>query len=64
MRKLVFLKGNADWLSQLPAVVKQYNNTIHHSIRMALIEAFKKINEKVIFTNLHDKRKKPKCKLG
>ena len=30
LRKAIFLAGNADWLSELPAVTKQYNNTIHH----------------------------------
>ena len=28
--KPVFLRGNADWLSELPSVIKQYNNTIHN----------------------------------
>ena len=29
LKKPVFDKGNADWLSELPSIVKQYNNTIH-----------------------------------
>ena len=29
----VFERGNADWLIELPSVIKQYNNTIHHSIK-------------------------------
>ena len=32
LKKPVFLAGNADWLSELPSVIKQYNNTIHSSI--------------------------------
>ena len=31
MKKPVFEKGKADWLSELSTVTKQYNNTIHHS---------------------------------
>ena len=33
LEKPIFLAGNADWLSELPSVIKQYNNTIHHSIK-------------------------------
>ena len=62
----MFEKGNADWLSELPSVIKQYNNTIHHSIKMTPIQASKKINEKLVFSNLRDDRVKqqPKFKLG
>ena len=42
----VFQKGNDDWLSQLPSVSKQYNNTIHNSITMTPSQASKKVNEK------------------
>ena len=31
LKKPVFQKGNADWLSELPSVIKQYKNTIHSS---------------------------------
>ena len=34
LKKPVFEKGNADWLSEFPSVIKQYNNTIHHSIKV------------------------------
>ena len=30
LKKPVFEKGNVEWLSELPSVVKKYNNTIHH----------------------------------
>ena len=43
MKKPVFEKGNADWLSELPSVVKKYNNTIHHSIKITPIQASEKI---------------------
>ena len=66
LKKPVFEKGKADWLSELPSVIKQYNHTIHHSIKMTPIQASKKINEKLVFSNLRDDRVKrqPKFKLG
>ena len=66
LKKPVFEKGNADWLSELPSVIKQYKNTIHHSIKMTPNQASKKVNEKIVYSNLQDKRKKlnPKYKLG
>ena len=66
LKKLVFERGNADWLSELPAVIKQYNNSIHQSIKMTPIQASKKSNERVVYSNLKDNRevRKPKFKLG
>ena len=66
LKKPVFEKGKADWLSELPSVVKKYNNTIHHSIKMTPVQASKKSNEKILYNNLRDDREKqqPKYKLG
>ena len=66
LKKPVFLAGNADWISELPSLIKQYNNTVHHSIKMTPIQANRKSNEKVVHNNLKDKREiqKPKFKLG
>ena len=66
LKKPIFLAGNADWLSELPSVIKQYNNTIHHSIKMTPNQASKKSNERKVYTNLQDCRdkQKPKYKLG
>ena len=66
LKKPVFEKGNADWISELPSVIRKYNNTIHHSIKMTPIRASKKANEKIVYSNLQDKRKilNPKYKLG
>ena len=47
LKKPVFEKGNADWLSELPSVVKKYNNTIHSSIKMTPNQASKKIKSKI-----------------
>ena len=62
----MFEKGNADWLSELPSVIKKYNNSFHHSIKMTPIQASKKSNERKVYSNLKDKREiqKPKYKLG
>ena len=66
LKKPVFLAGNADWLSELPSVIKKYNNTIHSSIKMTPNQASKKSNERKVYSNLQDKRvkQKPKFKLG
>ena len=66
LKKPVFDKGRADWLSELPSVIKQYNNTNHSSTKMTPIQAPKKSNEKKVYNNLKDNREiqKPKFKLG
>jgi len=66
LKKPIFEKGNASWISELTLVTKKYNNTIHHSTKMTPIEASKKVNEKTVLSNLRDKRQKhkPIFKLG
>ena len=66
LKKHVFVKGNADWLSELPSVIKHYNNTIHSSTKVTLIQASKKSIGKLVYTNLQENReiRKPKVKLG
>ena len=66
LKKSIFLKGSADWLSKLPSVIKQYNNTIHNSTKTKPIDASKKSNEKLVYSNLRDDRQeqRPKYKLG
>ena len=66
LKKPAFEKGKADWLSELPSVIKQYNNTIHSSTKMTPIQASKKVNEKEVYSNLQDRRfkRQPKYKLG
>ena len=66
LKKPVFEKGKADWLSELSSVIKQYNDTIHHSTKMTPNQASRKSNEKTVYSNLQDKRIKfiPKYKLG
>ena len=66
LKKPVFEKGKASWIDELPSVVKQYNNTIHQSIKLTPNQASKTSNEKLVYLNLKDDRVKqrPKYKLG
>ena len=66
LKKPLFEKGNADWLSELPSVNNRSNNTIHQSTKKTPNQASKKINEKEVYSNLKDKSEiqKPKFKLG
>ena len=66
LKKPVFEKGNAGWLSELPSVIKKYNNTNHNSLKMTPTQASKKSNDRKVYSNLRDKREiqKPKYKLG
>ena len=66
LKKPVFKKGRADWLSELPSVIKQYSNTIHSSTKMTPIQASKKSNENEVYSKLKDDSEiqKPKYKLG
>ena len=38
IKKPVFEKGNANWISELPSVIKQYSNTIHSSTEVIPIQ--------------------------
>ena len=58
LKKPVFEKGNADWLSELPSVIKHYNNSIHHSIKMTPVQASKTSKERKVYSNLQDRRVK------
>ena len=42
LKKPVFLAGRPDWLRELSAVVKQINNTIHHSTKMTQFKLVKR----------------------
>ena len=49
LKKPVFLASNADSLTELPLVIKKYNNTIHSSIKMTPNQASKKLNDRKVF---------------
>ena len=63
LKKPVFLAGNADWLSELSAVINKYKKSFHNSIKMTPIQASKKVKEKEICSNLKDKREIRKTKI-
>ena len=44
LKKAVFEKDSADWLSEQSIVFKIYSNTTHHSIKMTPIQASKKFD--------------------
>ena len=58
LKQPIVLAGNADWLSELSAVVNKYNNSICHSIKMTLNQASKNSIEKEVYSSLQDKRRK------
>ena len=66
LKKLIFLAGEASWINELSPIIEKYNNTIHHSTKMTPVQASKKSNQKLVYSNLQDKRKilNPKYKLG
>ena len=66
LKKPVFGKGNANWLSELSSINKKYNNTIHNSTKVPAIQASKKSNEKEVYASLQNRRDThtPKFKVG
>ena len=66
LKRLVFEKGDGNWIDVLPTITKQYNNRIHSSTKLTPIQASLKKNEGYVYKNLLDKRKKvdPKFQLN
>ena len=64
-KKLVFEKGDGKWIDVLPILTKQYNNRIHSSAKLILIQGSMKNIELFVYQNLLDKRKNimPKYKI-
>ena len=58
LKKIVFERGDANWINVLPTITKQYNNRIHSSTKLTPIQAGLKKNEGFVYKNLLDKRKK------
>ena len=52
LKKPVFEKSNADWLSEISSVIKQYNNTNHLSIKVTPLQGSEKPNGKVVYNSL------------
>ena len=66
LKKVVFEKGDANWIDILPTLTKQYNNRIHSSTKLSPKDASLKKNEAFVYRKLLDKRNKikPKYKIG
>ena len=66
LKKIVFERGDANWIDELPTITKQYNNRIHSSTKLSPKDASLKKNEGFVYKNLLDKRKKvkPKYEIG
>ena len=62
LKKIVFEKGDGNWIDILQTITKQYNNRIHSSTKLTPIQASLKKNEGYVYKNLLDKRKKAKPK--
>ena len=58
LKKPVFLTGEASWINELQSVVKKYTNTIHSSTKMTPVQASKRSNDKLVYSNLRDDREK------
>ena len=58
LKKVVFERGDANWIDVLPSITKQYNNRIHSSTKLSPKDASLKKNEGFVYKNLLDKRKK------
>ena len=62
LKRPIFERGDGKWVDILPAITKQYNNTVHSSTKLTPKDASLKKNEGFVYKNLLDKRKKVKPK--
>ena len=62
LKRLVFEKGDGNWIDVLPTITKQYNNRVHSSTKLTPIQASLKKNEGFVYKNILDKRNKFKAK--
>ena len=60
LKKIVFERGDANWIDLLPTITKQYNNRVHSSTKLSPKDASLKKNEGYVYRNLLDKRNKIK----
>ena len=58
LKKPVFEKNDGNWINVLPKITKQYNSRIHSSTKLTPIQASFKKNERFVYKNFLDKRKK------
>ena len=62
LKRLVFEKGDGNWIDVLKTITKQYNNRTHSSTKLTHIQATSKKNEGYVYKNILNKRKKIKPK--
>ena len=62
LKKLVFEKGDGNWIDVLQTITKQYKNKTHSSTKLTPTQASLKKNEGYVYKNLLDKCKKVKPK--
>ena len=62
LKKIVFERGDANWIDVIPTITKQYNNRVHSLTKLTPIQASLKKNEGFAYYNLLDKRNKVKPK--
>ena len=62
LKRPVFERGDGKWVDILPAITKQYNNTIHSSTKLTPKDVSLKKNEGIVYKIILDKRKKIKRK--
>ena len=58
LKKIVFERGDANWIDILSTITKQYNNRVHSSTKLTPIQASLEKNEGFVYKNLLDKRRK------
>ena len=58
LKRVVFEKGDVNWIDVLPTITKQYNNRIHSSTKLTPVRASLKKNERFVYNKLLDKRKR------
>ena len=58
LKKIVFERGDANWIDVLPTITKQYNNRVHSATKLTPNQASLKKNEGYVYNNLLDKLKK------
>ena len=51
LKKVIFEKGDANWIDILPTITKQYNNRIHSSTKLSPVQGSLKRNEGFVYKN-------------
>ena len=66
LKRLVFEKGDGNWIDILGKITKQYNSRIHSWTKLTPIQASLKKNEGYVYKNILHRRKKfkPKYEIG